>query len=315
MNPMPAFGLRRWMHMRLPIGMLCLIAATPAMLLGQTQPLLPENKVTRVSDHVYAIEGWPNVGIIVGERATLVVDTGLGPRNGATVLREVQKLAKGPKLYLTTTHFHPEHASGEAAFPAGTIIVRPAIQQEEMEARGAEFLEMFKGRSPQFKELLQDVKMRTPDLTFDQEIKLDLGGVTARLMRLGTGHTRGDEQTLVEPDGVLLSGDIVESKLVPSLPNTDSSVKGWLAILEKLEALKPRLVVPDHGALGDGSLVGKERAFLSGLQTRALDLKRQGTSADEAGKLLTTEFKSEYPDWENMAPLANVVRRVYAESH
>jgi hypothetical protein len=50
-----------------------------------------------------------NVGIIVGDRATLVVDTGMGPRNGATVVREVQKLAKGPKLYLTTTHFHPEH--------------------------------------------------------------------------------------------------------------------------------------------------------------------------------------------------------------
>jgi glyoxylase-like metal-dependent hydrolase (beta-lactamase superfamily II) len=291
-------------------AMLCALGM-PAM--GQNQPLLPENSLTHVSDHVYVIEGWPNVGIIVGDRATLVVDTGLGPRNGATIARQVQKLAKAPKLYLTTTHFHPEHASGEPGFPAGTILIRPAVQQEEMTARGAEFLQMFSGRSPQFKELLQDVKLRTPDVTFDREIKLDLGGVTARLMWLGGGHTRGDEVTFVEPDSVLLPGDIVENKMVPSMPNTDSSTSGWLAILDKIEPLKPRFVVPDHGALGDGSLVAQERAFISTLRSRALELKRQGTSADEAGKIVTTELKAKYPDWENLGPVANVVRRVYTE--
>jgi glyoxylase-like metal-dependent hydrolase (beta-lactamase superfamily II) len=291
-----------------------LFAAASMMAFSQTQPVLPENSVTRVSEHVYAIQGWPNVGIIVGERATLVVDTGMGPRNGAIVVREVQKLAKSPKLYLTTTHFHPEHASGDSAFPAGTILIRPAVQQQEMEARGDEFLQTFRGRSPQFKELLQDVKLRAPDVTFDREVKLDLGGVTARLMWLGAAHTRGDELTFVEPDSVLLPGDIVENKLVPSLPNTDSSVQGWLAILAKLEPLKPRLVVPDHGALGDGSLVAKELAFLSNLQTRALELKRQGANSEDAGKLITTELKAKYPDWENLGPVANVVKRVYAEA-
>src|SRR5204862_6811878 len=135
---------------------------------------------------------------------------------------------------------------------------------------------------------------------FDREARLDLGGVTARLMWLGAAHTRGDELTFVEPDSVLLSGDIVENKLVPSLPNPDSSVKGWLAILEKLEPMKPKLIVPDHGALGDGSLIALELRFLSGLQARALELKRQGMSADEAGKLLTAELKAKYPDWENL---------------
>lgn len=293
---------------------LLLFAVGSTTALAQTQPLLPENSVTRVSEHVYAIQGWPNVGIIVGDRATLVVDTGMGPRNGATVVRETQKLAKGPKLYLTTTHFHPEHASGDSAFPPGTILIRPAVQQEEMEQRGAEFLDLFRGRSAQFKELLQDVKLRSPDLVFDREVKLDLGGVTARLMWLGAGHTRGDELTLIEPDSVLLPGDIVENKLVPSMPNPDSSVKGWLAILDKLEPMKPRLVVPDHGALGDGSLIPKERVFLSDLQTRALELKREGKSAEEAGKLLTAEFKAKYSDWESMGPVPNVVRRVYAEA-
>jgi hypothetical protein len=32
--------------------------------------------------------GFPDIAIIVGDRATLVVDTGLAPRNGATAARE-----------------------------------------------------------------------------------------------------------------------------------------------------------------------------------------------------------------------------------
>lgn len=49
----------------------------------------------------------PNVGIIAGKRVTLVIDTGLGPRNAQTALREAEKLAKRQELYLVTTTFIP----------------------------------------------------------------------------------------------------------------------------------------------------------------------------------------------------------------
>ncbi len=274
---------------------------------------VPENSVTKVSEHVSAIVGWPNVGIVVGSRATLVIDTGMGARNGAIVVRDAEKLSKGPGLYLTTTHFHPEHAMGEQAFPPRTILIRPAVQQEEMEKRGSEFIAMFSNRSPKFKELLDGVKTRQPDIVFDHELKLDLGGVSARLMWFGGGHTRGDELIFVEPDSVLLPGDIVENKLVPTMPNADSSPKGWLALLDKIESLRPRLVVPDHGPLGDGSLVAQERKFLQELTARALELKRQNVPVEDAGKQMITEFKAKYPDWEPINAIANAVRRIYAE--
>ncbi len=275
---------------------------------------VPENAVTRVSDHVYAIIGFPNIGIIVGDRATLVVDTGMGPPNGAIVAREAAKLAKSSTLYLTTTHFHPEHAAGAQAFPPRTMLIRPAVQQQEMEKHGAEFVEMFRSRSPLFREQLKDLQPRPPDILFDRELTLDLGGVTARLMWLGPAHTQGDELIFVEPDRALLSGDIVENKLVPAMPNADSSAQGWLAILEKIAPLQPRYIIPDHGALGDGSLIAQEHAFLLELQTRALDLKRQGVSVEDAGRRLETELKAKYPGWGGTAGIPNAVRRVYSEA-
>jgi len=280
---------------------------------AQTPQGVPENATIKVSEHVHAIVGFPNIAIVTGTRGTLVVDTGMGARNGAVIVREEQKLTKVPILYLTTTHFHPEHSTGEQAFPPSTVLVRNSAQQDELDRRGAEFIATFSSRSAQNKELLQDVKLRMPDILYDRELKLDLGGVTARLFWLGAAHTKGDELIMVEEDSVLIPGDIVQNKLVPNFPNEDASVKGWLAVLDQLAPLKPKFVVPDHGDLGDGSLVTQERAFLQDLQRRALELKRQAVSADDAGKQIQTEFKTKYPDWTNLNPIPNAVRRVYAE--
>src|ERR1700685_1298593 len=137
--------------------LLILAAFAAATVYAQQNPLLGEDTV-KVSDHVWAIMGFPNIAIVVGSRATLVVDTGLGPKNGTTAARVAAKLApNNSKLFLTTTHFHPEHAAGEPGFPPGTILIRNAVQQQDMEQHGQEMIDMFSSRSAQNKELLAGV--------------------------------------------------------------------------------------------------------------------------------------------------------------
>jgi glyoxylase-like metal-dependent hydrolase (beta-lactamase superfamily II) len=300
----------------LAVGFICPIAALAQF----PPPNLTENTI-RVSDHVQVILGFPNVAIVTGEQGTLVVDTGLGPANGAIVARVARKLSKGPKLYLTTTHFHPEHAAGVSGFPPETILVRNSVQQQELIDQGAEMLVLFRRLSPDYAKLLKGVdKLRPPDVVFDNEVKLDLGGVTARLLWLGAGHTKGDELTFVEPDRTLISGDIVQNKVVPGVSGDGGSFTSWLAVLDKLEALKPRYVVPDHSHPGDGSLIAQERAFILDMRSRALALKKQGLSAADAGKRLTSDFQMAYPewarnpDWPNLTSVPGFVQRVYAEA-
>lgn len=261
------------------------------------QTLVDENAVEKVSDHVYVILSYPNIEIIVGDRATMVVDTGLGKRNGEAVMRAEQKLAKGPVLYLTNTHFHPEHSAGEQAFPPNTVLIRPKAMQAEMEKNGMKMVAQFAGNTPQNKELLQDTKFRAPDVVFDGDAKVDLGGVTVRLIPVGPAHTIGDQLIFVEEDRTLVPGDIVQNKLIPNLYGDDASAKGWLAALDKAAALNPKFVVPDHGALGEASLIPQERAFLVYLRARVVELKSQGKTVDEILKLMADEVKAKYPDW------------------
>jgi len=84
--------------------------------------LVQENATVKLAAHTYVIPDGnvslvPNVGIVVGDRATLVIDPGLGRFNGETVLREVAKISENTELYVASTHFHAEHTTGYHAFP------------------------------------------------------------------------------------------------------------------------------------------------------------------------------------------------------
>ena len=176
-------------------------------------------------------------------------------------------------------------------------------------------MDAFRKMSAQNLDLLQNVKFRAPDVLFDREAKIDLGGVTARLFYVGPAHTKGDELIFVEEDSVLIPGDIVQKDIFPIMPNADASLKGWLANLDNVEALHPKFIVPDHGAaIVDASQIGTQRAYFLALQARALELKKQGVSVDDAGKTITAELKAKNPDWPNPNNIAGEVTRVYEQS-
>jgi glyoxylase-like metal-dependent hydrolase (beta-lactamase superfamily II) len=290
---------------------------TSSVLAQPAPPLIKEGVTVKASSHVYAIPDGnvglvPNVGIIVGTRATMVVDTGLGPRNGQTVLREVAKVSTHSELYVATTHYHPEHTLGGAAFPATAKFVRPRVQQEEMLELGKGIQNTFAGFSPVHKELLQDVEYPRVDILFDREHRIDLGGVHVRLFTRGPMHTRGDTMIVVEEDRVLFSGDVVMNRAFLAASPT-SSIALWLATLDELESLRPVVVVPSHGGIGDSALIGKDRDYLKAVQARAVELKKLGKSADETAEIVTKEIQAKF-DWSAPTRINPAARAAYAEA-
>ncbi len=104
----------------------------------------------KIGPHSYVIHDGnvvlvPNVGIVVGSKATLVVDTGMGPKNGAIVVKEVAKVSKNSEIYLVTTHFHAEHVAGISAFPTQTKYVISRVQQQDLDELGADLTKRFAG--------------------------------------------------------------------------------------------------------------------------------------------------------------------------
>lgn len=297
-----------------------MLAAASALAQGQVAaPVVRDGATIRISEHVHVIlDGKvsmvPNVGIIVGTRGTLVFDPGMGLRSGEAVLREVRKVSKGPELYIVNSHFHPEHTTGEIAFPPETRIIRAAAQQQDVEEMGMKWVQNFASRSPVIGGVLEGfTAFRTPTEIFEREKVLDLGGVRVRILRLGPGHTRGDTVVFVEQDRVLFSGDLAMKDLFPAFATPQSASGTWITSLDALDALKPRTVIGAHYPVADATLIRDYRELLASLRVRVAELKREGKSSDETGELLRNEFRLKYPDWAQPIRLHAAATRIYAE--
>jgi glyoxylase-like metal-dependent hydrolase (beta-lactamase superfamily II) len=217
-------------------------------------------------------------------------------------------------IYLVTTHYHPEHSLGAAAFK-GARLVMTRIQQRDMTELGKQIQDTFASRSPVTADLLNGAMYPTPDILFDREHRLDLGGVHVRLMWRGPAamHTRGDTTVFVEEDRVLFTGDIVMSQRFLAAQNT-ASISTWLTTLDELAGLKPVHVVPSHGNIGDATLIARDREFLHAVQTRTGELKRAGKTIDEAVAAVVAEIAPKYPEWGNPAGAGAAARAAYAEA-
>jgi glyoxylase-like metal-dependent hydrolase (beta-lactamase superfamily II) len=238
----------------------------------------------------------------------------MGVRSGEVVLREARKISNNTELYIVSTHFHPEHTTGEAAFPASAKVVRAVAQQQDIDEMGLKWVKNFSDRSPVIAGVLQGIDgFRVPAELFEKEKALDLGGVRVRVMRLGPGHTRGDTVVFVEGDRVLFSGDLAMKQLFPAFATPQSRSRSWLASLDQLDALKARTVIGAHYPVTDASVIGEYRDYLKALQARVAEVKRQGKTADETAEQLRAEFHAKYPDWSQPLRVHSAATVIYSE--
>jgi glyoxylase-like metal-dependent hydrolase (beta-lactamase superfamily II) len=286
-----------------------LAAQTPA------DPIVKTEGLRQVSPHVYIIPDnsvplVPNVGFVIGERGILVIDTGLGPRNGSAVLEVAKDLGGSRALYLVTTHFHPEHDLGAQVFPESTTLIRSNDEAKDIAEFGLQLAQVFARRSAINAELLKDADFRKANVTFDRDYALDLGGVKVQLIAMGANHTRGDTAIWVESDRVLFSGDVA-MRAQPAFASPYSTIRQWLLSLDKLEVLKPAVIVPSHGPTGDAAFISGYRNYLIEVRDRTAADKKAGRTADQTTETVTAAMAERFPD---KGRLAGAIKAAYAEA-
>lgn len=269
-------------------------------------PVVADTPPVAVADNVYVVPDArvplvPNVGIVLGEAEALVVDTGMGPRNGLRVRGHARSLTDLP-LVLTVTHFHPEHGFGAQAFAEDRIVYNRS-QQEELARKGQAYVELFRGFGDSVAAQLEGVELVDPDETYDDELTLDLGGREARLHFFGPAHTRGDQVVFLPRERVLFTGDLVETRFFPIFPwfppdDTDVSGQAWIGVLRRLEALEPDVVVPGHGEVGGPELVVRVREYLEDVRGRVRAASTSPADLEEVTERLVPEIRADYATWD-----------------
>jgi glyoxylase-like metal-dependent hydrolase (beta-lactamase superfamily II) len=248
------------------------------------------------------VELVPNIGLIGGDHSVLVVETGLGPRNAEKVLTFASEYAKGRKLYLTTTHFHPEHAFGAQVFTGEATYLVNGAQAADLARKGPGYLEMFRGLGAPIERQLDGVELVTPDEIYDRTHDLDLGGRVVRMRATGRAHSMGDQVVTVPDAGVMFTGDLVEAgqfSIFPWFPPHDTDVSGlrWIEVMRRLIDTNPRVVVPGHGDISGPQVLADVRDYLELLRDETWIRRDSAVGTETIVAEVEALMTEQHPEW------------------
>ncbi len=216
----------------------------------------PSEHVTtdrRLGVHTWALIGsdggrYPsgNSVFVRGQDRSVLVDPSLavGATGGAVVDGAAQHVDQ-----ILLTHVHEDHVAGVHLFPDAAIAVHEADALGIRSLDGLmEMYDMAPEAAAGFRTTIVDdfSYVARPDATSltDGEV-LDLGGVTIRVIHL-PGHTRGHSALLIEPDGVLVLGDIDLTAFGPYYGDAWSDLDSFVTSLATARDIDARWYVTFH---------------------------------------------------------------------
>lgn len=279
------------MH-RFLLALLCL-ALLPAAWAENHAVTVPM-KAVKLGPHSYFVQGLPgaassenqgfmsNAGFVVTRDGVVVFDALASPPLAEKLLGLIREVTRKPIKRVVVSHYHADHFYGLQVFKAeGAEIWAHRL------AEGATRTEEAALRLAQRKEALfpwvdENTRLLEADRFVGDETDFELGGLGFALRHVGPAHSREDLAMLVKEDGVLYAGDLVFRGRVPFVGDADA--RAWIASLDKLLALEPRVLIPGHG---EPSFTPREdlvftREYLTYLREEMAEAARELVPFEEA---------------------------------
>jgi len=222
-----------------------------------------------------------NSGFVVGAHGVLVIDAHINGAMAGRIQTAVRQVTNKPILYLVNTNYHGDHTFGNYAFPAETLIVAQQKTAEGMrDIEGQKrFLLPAVDNDPT---VFGDVQLRLPDVVLDEYLELDLGGRVVELYHFGHGNTPGDTVVYVPEARVAWTGNLIGGEgTIPLL--IEGGAGAYLETVAKFtHTLEVGTLVPGHGVLASGAMLGRYLPYLSELIEAVRRAVRAGQNLEEA---------------------------------
>lgn len=200
----------------------------------------------------------PILGMVVGDEKTLMIDAGNSKAHAKLFLEILaEKQVNHPQL-VVLTHWHWDHIFGLSALK-DVLSISSAYTKAEMEKliplswsdealdqRVSDGTEIEFCSSAIKKEYVnhREIKITLPELTFKDELEIDLGGVTCIVKHVGGDHAYDSVVVYIKEEKILFLGDSIYPDIFSEKRNY--TIERTLALLEELENFDAEIYILSH---------------------------------------------------------------------
>ena len=268
--------------------------------------------------------GWSNAGLIVGDGASLLVDTLFDLRLTRRMLDSMRdETRKAPICTLVNTHANGDHCWGNQLVTGAEIVASRACRDEMGALPPAAMAGLLQaeglGRAGEyFKECFGDfefegIELTPPTRVFDGRLELTVGGRRVELIEVGPAHTRGDVLAYVPDDHVVFTGDILFIGGTPIM--WEGPVANWIAACDCILALECESIVPGHGPVTDAAGVRGVRDYLVYVRDEARKRYDAGMPPEDAARDIALGAFSAWDERERIAVNVDSLYREFRGDH
>jgi len=241
--------------------------------------------------------GWSNAGLVVGDGASLLVDTLFDLHLTEAMLRAMSSLtAVAPIATLLNTHANGDHCYGNQLVEGAEIVASLATATEMSEVPPA-MLHALNSAPGELGALFRyffgafdfdGIDVRLPTRTFEGRLEVEVGGRVVELIEVGPAHTRGDTIAVVADAKTVYTGDILFIGGTPIV--WAGPLSNWVAACDLLLGMDVDTVVPGHGPVTDKAGVAGVRDYLAFVESSAAQHHAAGADAWEAARDIAREI-------------------------
>ena len=268
-------------------------SAMPAALAQTQKPARPVD-IQRVRGDLYMLTGeGGNVAVYVTGAGVILVDD-MFYRNAEDIVAKVATVTEQPIVYVLNTHQHDDHAGGNAKL----LAIANVIAQKNVHINLSDIQQPYYEDTP-------GTPIGLPNITFDKELTLHLGGKEVRARYFGRGHTNGDAIIYFPAEKVIHTGDLflgrsgqAQSGAAGRPPGRNiyvdyaqgGSFLDWTGTLEGALALDFDTIIPGHGPVSTRADLVQCNADVAAMRDRIGELIRSGASKQQVLAMFEMDY-------------------------
>ena len=266
--------------------------------------------------------GWSNAGLIVGDGASLLVDTLFDLKITQKMLDTMAHATeKAPISTVVNTHANGDHCYGNQLLAGKEIIASAATAHEMSEVPPAMLAalnsepgdvgDLFRHFFGEFD--FEGIEPTLPTKTFTGKHSVTVGGRVVELVEVGPAHTAGDTLVFVPDARTVYTGDILFIGGTPIV--WAGPLDNWIAACDLICSSDVEHIVPGHGPLTDKAGVTAIRDYLAYVQDEATERFNGGMDAWDAARDIALNGFAEWGEFGRLAVNVDTVYRTLSGAH